>query len=568
MFEQTALASILGADELQNCSSHVRTLAGDPEALTAYRLFWPLHQIGFDPASNSLDCSDQRLNEPAFLHLQCRFINSWLRFSLGGEPLEAATALTSFAELYEAEDADYAFARTLVNERTSEDEAMDLVYQAQEKVIAHMLDVTCGRTISAWDRGEADRALSLVQAICASTLPKDYVDKSLVRLVPAGEREAASIRQLIEEDEWEVGDPLYNGEDIRKLKGLAEAVYGRLPSASTWEDVVQRRIVQMGYCMRNAAVDLANDNNDYAQAEAILKYVASLPLPSDMDAKVRSDLAELRRVAKEHADFAGVSPVEAAPALGTRNGVGFMLLGGSPFPGRAGWYYKTQYFVFFFIPVLPLGRFIVSDAPSGGWYFHGSAPLTKWHKYHIAAVLALVIGGFALSQFPITSSSATADATYGSGGMAYVPPSSPYGSGSSSSHSASGSSDDPSRDGIADDKSAAEERAREAKRLARAKARAEEARRLAREHDRLKGEIEFDEQVLERVRADLQEKMGSLDEDRPLLDTTDEAAVDAFNERVEEANALKDQFNKAIQVHNRRVNRLNDLAAKLQKLGN
>ncbi|MDR1684743.1 MAG: hypothetical protein LBR90_04740 [Elusimicrobiota bacterium] len=57
-----------------------------------------------------------------------------------------------------------------------------------------------------------------------------------------------------------------------------------------------------------------------------------------------------------------------APGLFTFNGIGTMMYG------------NTQYFTFFFVPVLPLSRYAVLANPKGGYNFFGDLKLTKFQQ--------------------------------------------------------------------------------------------------------------------------------------------------------------------------------------------
>ncbi|MCW3053388.1 MAG: hypothetical protein JWN14_2558, partial [Chthonomonadales bacterium] len=84
------------------------------------------------------------------------------------------------------------------------------------------------------------------------------------------------------------------------------------------------------------------------------------------------------------------TPVQDNPGLTTINGIGGMVYGRTPFAGDPEWYLTTYYFVLLFIPIFPIRRYLVKDAPGGGWYFRASAPLTKGNKAHIVVSIVLL----------------------------------------------------------------------------------------------------------------------------------------------------------------------------------
>ncbi|MDR0646379.1 MAG: hypothetical protein LBG46_05385 [Elusimicrobiota bacterium] len=74
-----------------------------------------------------------------------------------------------------------------------------------------------------------------------------------------------------------------------------------------------------------------------------------------------------------------LQPNDKIPALSTVNGIGGMMYG------------NTHYFVFLFIPLIPLGRYAVIDE-GGGYSFHGKLELNTFQKiWRFIALSALII---------------------------------------------------------------------------------------------------------------------------------------------------------------------------------
>lgn len=84
-----------------------------------------------------------------------------------------------------------------------------------------------------------------------------------------------------------------------------------------------------------------------------------------------------------------------SPGMYTLNGVGTRLYGKHK-PDEHGFYISTLWFVVLFIPVLPLGAYLVQDAEGGGWYFLAKAPLPPLAKV-VRLVTAVVVLMAALS---------------------------------------------------------------------------------------------------------------------------------------------------------------------------
>lgn len=87
--------------------------------------------------------------------------------------------------------------------------------------------------------------------------------------------------------------------------------------------------------------------------------------------------------------FGNLKPIDYAPTLYTINGCGAMLWGSTGYNPLTGQYIATYYFVLFFIPIFPIGRYLVSN--NGKEYrFFGKLPLRLFDKLHIAILIGLI----------------------------------------------------------------------------------------------------------------------------------------------------------------------------------
>jgi hypothetical protein len=87
----------------------------------------------------------------------------------------------------------------------------------------------------------------------------------------------------------------------------------------------------------------------------------------------------------------GLTHVKAAPTLRTVNGMGGRMYGESNRDPEDGTYITTYYFVFFFIPIVPIARYRVF-ASGNSYHFIGKAPLRTVDKWHIGIVVAAILG--------------------------------------------------------------------------------------------------------------------------------------------------------------------------------
>ena len=83
------------------------------------------------------------------------------------------------------------------------------------------------------------------------------------------------------------------------------------------------------------------------------------------------------------------------PQLGTVNGIGLSMAGARDRRGET--FIKTHVFTLFFIPIIALGAYRVSNAPEGGWYFLGREKLSSfakgWNFLILSAIASAVLGG-------------------------------------------------------------------------------------------------------------------------------------------------------------------------------
>ena len=97
-----------------------------------------------------------------------------------------------------------------------------------------------------------------------------------------------------------------------------------------------------------------------------------------------------------------VATMKGAPPLTTINGVGTTVYGSADPDPRDGSYVTTLYLVFFFVPIYPIGSYLVRDNPQSrrrGWFFHAKVPLGfaayVWQRLTALIIVAAVLAGVA-----------------------------------------------------------------------------------------------------------------------------------------------------------------------------
>jgi len=114
------------------------------------------------------------------------------------------------------------------------------------------------------------------------------------------------------------------------------------------------------------------------ESEQALREINSVLYNTTTDPELRNTLKEIKESLEERITKHG-KPIDSAPSLHTINGVGTTIYG------------DTLYFVFLFIPIIPLARYSLESQGGGSYRFFGKLKLHKWQKYWQYALIGLVI---------------------------------------------------------------------------------------------------------------------------------------------------------------------------------
>lgn len=165
---------------------------------------------------------------------------------------------------------------------------------------------------------------------------------------------------------------------------IAVIVYRRMAAAWTWgndfikaDEYLRMALPFVDYLASNnpTSEDLESKKSFY---EDINKY------------KIDADTQriEVQKFARE-----GLIPISSAPSLSTINGCGLRLYGRDDIDPGNGSYLATYYFVFLFIPIIPLNQYrVISHGNS--YQFLGKKPLEGFKKIwrNMAIIVAIVLG--------------------------------------------------------------------------------------------------------------------------------------------------------------------------------
>ncbi len=95
--------------------------------------------------------------------------------------------------------------------------------------------------------------------------------------------------------------------------------------------------------------------------------------------------------------FPDMQPISSPPSLFGIYGIGTSIAGKRDVDEETDTYVKTHCLTLLFIPLIAIGAYRVADAQTGGWYFIGKVPLSKftklWNVAFLVAILAVAGGG-------------------------------------------------------------------------------------------------------------------------------------------------------------------------------
>lgn len=168
------------------------------------------------------------------------------------------------------------------------------------------------------------------------------------------------------------------------------------------QDLVRLRGFRYAALFAATAERLQKQDGDYSALRRVAEYLEAddihhaLGLARNHPSFQPSGwLSELRAVVEEHCQrrrvFSEMKPLKKAPSLGTINGIGFSLRGKqSDYDAGTGSVVQALYFVFFFIPLLPIARYRVIRR-GNQVSFLGKLPLSDGQKLQIGLVVAAAI---------------------------------------------------------------------------------------------------------------------------------------------------------------------------------
>ncbi|HKV90946.1 MAG TPA: hypothetical protein VJW20_00210 [Candidatus Angelobacter sp.] len=166
------------------------------------------------------------------------------------------------------------------------------------------------------------------------------------------------------------------------------------------------RYVQRGV-LCSEAISLMKEGH-FSLAEQ--KFAAALTLSTD---EQKQEIQDLQQTCHRARAFHGVDASKKSPTLQTINGIGATFYGRRDFDSATKTYTTNHWFVFLFLPIIPIASYRVSDAGSNSYHIYGRLPLPPWLKKWRWGVLAAVAGLIIWSN--VDSGSSLSSSTSGAG---------------------------------------------------------------------------------------------------------------------------------------------------------
>lgn len=557
------LADVFASINSTELPSAVRSLANDPERTTLLRILWPLS------AQTQTEVLNQGVADelPEEEQLQLAFLALWYRYLLSPDPELAKKALSAWDDLYNCIGMDQRLADLLVEDSGDQvEDPYDAVYSAQRTLALHLLQHVASSGALAWKTGEHVKAAEFVRAVLSSPIDDEMEVRALAPIADAANRLRERVDKQIETMEaWHQGEPTTSA-DVRDLNELAVLLYGRHPAAEDWSATVANWTTALCWCMRGEAIRLHNEKGQTAKAFDVVMEARRLAVDPEQRTRLDRDLEALREQPSpaDECQSPSIMPIERAPVLSTWNGLGTMLYQFGRLRKSKEPYFATLYFVVFFIPVLPIRRYLVKDGEPRGWHFLGTTAWTAPMKIHLAASL-VAIGWFSISLITAPSTASTTTSwsppvkvpqAQKSASTAPVAPQQP---------ATIADGDEETEEvpiAIPDLGAGTQESVRES--ITQLDANRTRRNRLHEELNALKGEISELESSLEteRVELDLQEAaldalLARIESNNP--DPYSESEIDDHNAMVGRYEMGRNAFNSSVSLHNNKVNKVKSM---------
>lgn len=403
------LETEFGSEDIDGLVNSVRSLATASVLRTAYRIFWPLSDLAIPYILNGQSLSENALAPEELAQLT--FLTAWYRFLGDKSPTGAAEALNYWIDLYNDTVMDSRLkALIMEDDNLDEDDAYERLLEAQEQIARHLLRRTASVAAQEWEAGNTTSATGIVEALLNSALDDSMQEEALDPVIEIGQALAKKVEQLTSDlPPYTRGASTDPPRELVQLERLSCALAHRHPMAGGWGDIVEQWHSVLGWKMREAALELHKQGEDEG-ALAIVKEALGIVQDLEVKEALIKDLTTLEHNIT-YKPYDEIEKISNAPSLGTVNTIGTKLYGSVPFMADKRLRYSILYFVFIYIPVFPLVRYVVEPTGPNQWKFFGKTKWTQSMKVHLAVTCTLILVGI-IAMMRSSDSSAPSGNSY------------------------------------------------------------------------------------------------------------------------------------------------------------
>ena len=537
------LLSVFGRDHLPQSPELCRSLAGDPIELTVYRFFWFFgipSELLFEEDWDKMRDGARRALDSSLSRSHTAFLLHWIEFIRSQRSKDAENAFTNLHRALTSDSLTGSL-RSLA----ASDAPADAVALALERVQQQVHEYTYQVIADLWAQKKFSNVLSVVRAATGSNFEREGWERAAeMHLVPAVDRWLSSSEEpeYSREELLDRGFMKKKGTELEQFHSIFVALDLHTPHARLWDDALLKRSSVIINQVRNEAIEISNTNSDFKRALELTRGLLDLPMNAAWRERLQDDIGTLQEN-QVHAEIEEreaalrLKPIANPPSMGTFNTVGCRVYGRQSYDNQ-GRYFTILYFVALFLPLVPLGRYLVSDAPTGGWYFHAKAPFTKPMKCHLAFVLSVV-------------------ALFGWNCMLAPVPPDKHWTNEKAAGSVASAPDLPSAVASKSNVSASDAPASGAQNIDRDALDAQ-ATQMKSEIDEAKLSISEMESDLDDRKLQLAAERNAIDRERPLVETETGDALAQFNAKVDEYNFNVQSAKRAVKSYNASLRRLRD----------
>ena len=546
---EPALVDFFGPVIAEDLPNVVRSLQTDAKLKTSYRLLWPLSESSLVCLDDPSTTQDRPILPEEYL--QVEFICAWILYLSRKTPADAENSLQAWTDLYNCQEMDSRLAKFLVSEDDlEEDEALDVVYQAQNEVAASILRLVAFDAKLQWEKGDLAKGIGLLKAILDSPIDDELEERALEPLAELATRLQSEVDMLVQEfPGWKKGDSTMPPREVLRLERLAETMEGRHPSARDWATTAhQWSDILLGE-MRDQAQSLCAEE-DIEGAEAVLHEALALCRTVEQREWVKFQIAAFEKaisIQVQRLRNLAICCFQSGDPLAAQKHTQKAFVMTRAEDQRAQLQQDLEN-LDLIIKTRATGRTArVTGNREAASVRQGSAkPKAKPEAILGWGLLILVLMGLATTYWPEPPSSRMPNggtgATMGTSESTWTPPSKPEVPSSSRATS-----------------EVYEPIEQEAERLEAAPSVAleREMNRLAGELERLQRDVKRSSERLEAERQALESLKSEIDSMDP--DPYSQVEIDAYNALVSEYERQRAKFNGSVEAHNAQVQREKDL---------